>query len=122
MDQANETKMLKVFLGITCMLKTYHWKTDKYSRHVGSEKVLDELSELVDNFVETYQGRYGKIALDGFSIIVTQHSDKSIVTYLDSLGKYLRSFDDLLVDTDLLNIRDEMLGVVNRGLYLFTLV
>lgn len=37
-----------------------HWRTDSYSQHVALGEFYDELSDLMDGFVEQYQGYYAK--------------------------------------------------------------
>jgi hypothetical protein len=46
------------------------------------------------------------------------------MSFIDETNRYLLSLDDVLnpkTDTDLLNIRDEMLAVFNKLRYLVTL-
>lgn len=37
-----------------------HWKTKSYAEHKALNDFYDELLELIDGFVEQYQGYYGK--------------------------------------------------------------
>ena len=37
-----------------------HWKTKSYAEHVALNKFYDSLLDLIDGFVEQYQGYYGK--------------------------------------------------------------
>lgn len=37
-----------------------HWKTKSFSEHTALNTFYDELLELIDGFVEQYQGYYGK--------------------------------------------------------------
>lgn len=37
-----------------------HWKTKSFAEHTALNKFYDELIDLVDGFVEQYQGYYGK--------------------------------------------------------------
>lgn len=37
-----------------------HWATDSYSQHVAFSAFYEGLTELTDEFVEQYQGYYGK--------------------------------------------------------------
>jgi hypothetical protein len=51
-------------------------------------------------------------------------SSLSIQNFMDGITEFLVSFSDQLdsrYDTDLLNIRDEMLALINKSKYLLTL-
>ncbi|NBW19439.1 MAG: hypothetical protein EBR82_66840 [Caulobacteraceae bacterium] len=37
-----------------------HWATDSFSKHMALGEFYEELTELMDTFVEQYQGYYGK--------------------------------------------------------------
>ena len=60
-----------------------------------------------------------------FDIKVINLNDKTIIEFLNmAIQKLTINFPDkinLTLDTDLLNIRDEIIGTINRTLYLFTL-
>jgi hypothetical protein len=80
---------------------------------------------LVDQFIEVYIGKYGRSKIEEFDIKVINLSDKSIIEFLNmAIQKLTVNLPDkinLTMDTDLLNIRDEIIGTINRTLYLFTL-
>jgi hypothetical protein len=41
-------------------IKLYHWQTGLYSRHKGTDGVIESLDENIDKFVEVYMGKYGR--------------------------------------------------------------
>jgi len=107
-------------------VKLYHWNTKIYSRHKATDQFIENIDKLTDSFVEIYIGRYGrdkdlgkdmKITLPGFT-------DKSVINFFEEARLWLSEKLPTLIsekETDLLNIRDEILGEVNQALYLFTL-
>lgn len=108
------------------IIKLYHWRTEKYSRHIASNTLYETLEDLIDRFIETLQGsRNMKLECDeNKNIPIGCVDDNTIKKVLDIYKKWLS--DDLpqnlkSSDTDLLNIRDEMIGIINKTLYLFTL-
>lgn len=114
------------FFALRGQLKLYHWQTHSYSRHKGSDGALEELDRLIDEYVETYMGRYGRPRMTPRTGTTTVRnlSEKSIVQFLRSAIAHLQGpFGKGLKphDTDLLNLRDELLGTLNQLLYLFTL-
>jgi hypothetical protein len=109
-------------------LKFYHWAgTDLYSRHIASDSLVNSLTEKLDEFIETMQGGENKkLIIPKTSMIFTVETDVSIIKLLENFKIWLiNSLPTLLnstrQNTDLLNIRDEILGNVNKTLYLFTL-
>ena len=107
-------------------MKFYHWSTKSFARHSASDKFVSSLSDKMDRFIEVMQGAEGKrIVLPSNKHSFDNETDASIVKSLkvfrewlsDELPKYLNSKMD---NTDLLNIRDDILADVNNTLYLFT--
>jgi hypothetical protein len=112
------------FFQVQCNIKINHFQTLKYARHKATDELLDNLLELSDKFVEVYLGHYNtkpKFA-EKYRIYITNIDDTNIITILEEFKKILIAFDNKLSkDTELLNIRDEMLAAINRTLYLFSL-
>ena len=90
------------------------------------DKVLGDLDTLIDSFVEIYIGKYGRPKLTGAQATLKLHNltdagatalCKSSLTYLQK--QLVKGLPDS--DSDLVNLRDEMLGLINQLLYLFTL-
>ncbi len=116
-----------IFLGIRDNVKLYHWQTKSYSRHKASDKLSNLLGELMDKFLEVMQGsRNERIQIgNGLPLLIKNQTDSSIMITLTQFREWLIKKDGLPSfltknDTELLNIRDEILETVNRTLYLFT--
>lgn len=100
-----------------------HWQTKSYARHKAYGEFYSDMGDLIDEFVEAHMGKYGRVKTDG-SIQVSNMSDLQIKDYLDEIEQFLISLSesyDERRDSDLLNIRDEMLGKINKLKYLLTL-
>jgi hypothetical protein len=107
-------------------LKLYHWQTKTYSRHMAVDKVLGDLDTLIDSFVEIYIGKYGRPKLTGAqaTLRLTNLTDAGATALCKSAANYmLKQLVKGLVDadSDLINLRDEMMGLMHQLLYLFTL-
>ena len=116
-------KIIQNFLTILNQLKMYHWTTDSYSRHKAFGKAYDELEELVDEFVEILLSKIGK-DIPSMNIKIFSFSDMDITSALNDIVSFLSKELPMILDerdSDLLNIKDEMLAVVNRTKYLLTL-
>ena len=117
-------KLISPFLKIQQQLRIFHWQTESYAQHKAFGKAYEDLNDLIDSFVEIYMGKYGKVkAKLTYSIELDNLTDN----YMDYINDYIRYFIslneelDATKDTDLLNIRDEILGLLNKITYLLTL-
>lgn len=119
--------IIQYFITYKENMKMYHWQTKRYARHVASGEHYSNVDELIDQFVETLQGKYGRVYLDtnNNKIILGNNSDEQIVEFMKKFAEYLTeeipNILDNKKDTDLFNIRDEILADINKNLYLFTL-
>jgi len=106
-------------------LKIYHWQTKSYSRHIASDSLVDNISEKMDTFIEVIQGSRGKrLSIPNNRQNLKNFTDANIIRLLKDFREWLiigiiQYLND--TDTELLNIRDEILADVNKCLYLFTL-
>ena len=116
--------IVSTFLRIQNQLRIFHWQTKSYAQHKAFGKAYEELDGLVDDFIEVFMGKHGRVkAALKYVIELDNFDDASTNEIVDSYIQYLTSLsEDLLpTDTDLLNIRDEMLAVLHRLKYLLTL-
>jgi DNA-binding ferritin-like protein len=114
------------FFHLREQVKLYHWQTHLYARHKATDDVIKSLDEHIDLFVEVYMGKYGRpnITKTTNTIQVKNMADKSAMKFIkDCIAHLTGPFTKSLkvTDTDLLNIKDEMLGELNQLLYLFSL-
>jgi hypothetical protein len=107
-------------------IKLYHWQTGVFARHKATDEVLSALDSAIDLYVETYMGKYGRpnITRTTNLVQIKNMSEKSVIKFVKDCLAYIQG--GLVkglkpTDTDLFNIRDEMLGELNKLLYLFTL-
>ena len=119
------TKIIEKFLDFQNNVKIYHWSTNSYSRHIATDKLFTQLGLLIDKFIEVYQGsRDKKLKLSGkITLSLSNKTDSNMTIYLKNFAEWLSiDIQNLLTkdDTDLLNIRDELLSNVNQTIYLFS--
>jgi hypothetical protein len=114
------------FFTLREQVKLYHWQTHEYSRHKATDDLIDSLDKTIDEYVETYMGKYGrpKLGSSTNTFKLVNMSESHFVKFVKSAIKYLEGpFVKKLKpqDTDLVNLRDEMMGELNKILYLSTL-
>lgn len=114
------------FFQMRDQIKLYHWQTYSYARHKATDAVISSLDEHIDMFVEVWMGKYGrpKITKTTDTVVVKNMADKTAHTFIKSCIAYLQgplTKSLKATDSDLANLRDEMLGDLHQLLYLFTL-
>ena len=109
------------FMHLRNQIKLYHWQTHIYARHVATDTILEKLEKNIDSFVEIYAGKYGRPRLTGKNAVITLHNltDAGASRLLKAAIRYLQSIKGL--ESDLLNIRDELVADLGQLQYLFTL-
>ncbi len=119
------SEIIKKLVEIQQQLRFLHWQTKSYAKHQAYGGVYGELDGLIDSFVETCMGKHGRPSYSGGYTLEGQDIDEiSIQEFVDSSVSFLIGLTekyDGKADTDLLNIRDEMLGEFNKLKYLLTL-
>ena len=113
------------FLEMLNTIKIYHWSTLSYPTHKATDELHEKMSELVDSFIEKY------IAITGTPLFHHGRGKQSIPFYecksLEDYRKKLQDYKRFLVSfnknvlhqeaTELLSIRDDMLGEIDQALY-----
>ena len=105
-------------------LKVFHWQTQKkvgsYAQHVAFGTAYDELGEKIDDFIEIYQGKKGVLLGKDVFVIKLKNLSDNPESVIDSYVSYLSENVPQALeesDTDLLNLRDEMLAILNQTKY-----
>jgi hypothetical protein len=124
---AANSELLGFFFEVLNTVKLYHWKTKSYAEHKATDELHANLSENIDKYVEVLLGKQIPVRIDYKKTAVTVHDFDKREAFINKLKAYcnvLQGFNkhlDAKRDSDLLNIRDEMLGDINQTLYLFSL-
>jgi hypothetical protein len=125
MSKKIDDMIVRKFFKFEHELKLFHWRTYSYAKHKASDKLFNKIIDQVDTFIETYMGKIKKrVDFDSNeALIIDTYNDKNIDVLLQDFKTFLVDIDKKLPrhSSDLLNIRDEMLGNINRTIYLFSL-
>ena len=124
--------IITYMLQMLMTLKLYHWNTLSFSTHKATDELYGSLNTLIDQFVEVLLGKHNNVSernkheiLSVKTLHMNNYKDngmfkKEIETYkkyLISLNKHFNNGEN----SDLLNIRDEILATLNKISYLLTL-
>ena len=128
-NEYTKQNIVKTFLQMLNTVKLYHWKTSSYAQHKATDDLYSELNSNIDSFVEIMLGK------DGSRVDLTGTKTISLMDYTDvsQLQSEVKKYKEYLVNmnkdskiaitenSDLLNVRDEILGSLNKFTYLLTL-
>ena len=125
MKSAKE-ELVNYFLELLMTIKVYHWKTKSYAEHKATDELYSSLNENIDKFVEVMLGKEGsRLNMKDKKILMTDPTTKAqfkkiIYSYRILLEDKMNQYIIEKGNTDLYNIRDEILGNINQFLYLIT--
>ena len=123
-----EQEVVVKFLQMLNIVKLFHWKTHSYATHKATDELYTNLNANIDSFVEVLLGKHG----DRVNLTHVKHIPIKDFTSQNDFKKELESFKNYLValndnkalksmsNSDLYNIRDEILANINQILYLLT--
>jgi hypothetical protein len=121
-----QEEVVKNLVLMQIQFKICHWQTEFDAQHRAFGDTYDKLGKLIDKFVEICMGKHERFSFDGGSttLEIFNLGDMDITQFIDSCIGFLVSLSglyDSAMDTDLLNLRDEMMGSLNKLKYLLTL-
>jgi len=124
----NIDSTVNFFLGLQTQIKVLHWQTKgvgSHAQHLAFGEFYETLDGLIDSFVEQAMGKYGRFELsqETNTIELMNYNETDLEKFIESLRNVLvnmsKEYDE--TDTNLINLRDEMLGEVSKLSYLLTL-
>ena len=120
-----KSEIILKLIEIQTQFRFLHWQTTSYAKHIAYGDVYSSLNDNIDTFVESYMGKHGRPKYEGGASIGFEDIDEiSLQEFIDGVCDFLIGLTDefdTTKDTDLLNIRDEMLSDINKLKYLLTL-
>jgi DNA-binding ferritin-like protein len=126
-----QNKIVSTFLCMLNTVKLYHWNTLHYSTHKATDQLYGELGTKIDTFVETMLGKESTASkhkvLNVTSLkLRTFKTNKDFKKETEQYKAFLIGLSNIKSfntpqNTDLMNMRDDILGSLNQFLYLLAL-
>jgi hypothetical protein len=123
-----EKEIVVKFLETLNTIKLFHWKTHSYATHKATDELYSKINDNVDTFIEVLLGKCGnRIHLEH-----VKHISLKDFNHVEDFKREMENFKSYLIglnsnkglqvmsNSDLYNIRDELLANVNQFLYLLT--
>ena len=116
-----QEELLCEMLEASAQAKVFHWQTSSFAEHEALGEFYEGFNDLMDKFIESYQGCYGRIML-GCDMEVKPYTMDAPVTFLESFKSYISGGARMLVigNPALTNILDEINGLVDQTIYRLT--
>jgi len=126
MSNTNKSHIIKIFLEMVNMVKLYHWKTRSFSQHKATDELYSKLSDNIDRFLEVLMGKdQSRVRmLESRIDLLDPDSEKEFKARIHKYREFMENMNtyfDSRRDSDLLNIRDEILANLNQFLYLMSM-
>lgn len=124
-NNKEKSHIVRIFIEMLNVVKLYHWKTKSYAQHKATDELYQRLNDNIDKFIEILLGKdETRIKMVEDKIRSMDSENKKdfkarIYEYRNFLTEMNMYFDERR-DSDLLSLRDEILGDINQFLYLMT--
>jgi DNA-binding ferritin-like protein len=119
----NVNNVVQIFIELLNVIKLYHWKTKSFPQHKSTDELYASLNERIDTFIEVLLGKLGTRPQQSVFRINAYNfsSEKELLNYLAKIKKELLRMNTLFkTDSDLLNIRDEIMADIHKFEYLLS--
>jgi len=109
-------KFLSTLFASRTQAHIFHLQTMSYAVHKALNEYYDDITDHIDNYAETCQGKHGIIK--GYNLPTQLFEDDSALKYFMGLQSYIDSVrGQLPQDGELNNIVDEIAGLVATTVY-----
>ncbi len=119
MEEKLFTNFIDTLLQSQIQSKIYHWQVleeGSFAAHLALGDYYDEIGDLADGLVESFQGRYGIVR--GFKQFTPFKEDNNPVPYFEALRKYVEvNRFNFTQDTYIQNQVDEVVSLIESTLY-----
>ena len=121
--RAEATQKDPVMQFVQCLLHSVtnahilHFQTRSYAQHMALGAFYDEVGDLVDGFVEAFQGKYGLLTNYKADYELPATEPVAYLTYLKDEVETLRRMKGFPQDSELQNEVDTIANLINSTLY-----
>jgi len=117
-----EKELLSTVLQILSQLKTLHWHTQSYAEHIAFQRTYESLGENFDLLIEVYSGKYQRPKFGGVSeITIADYDSIKIEAFLKASEEFFVDLFTASQDSELANIRDQIVADIQQLRYLLTI-
>ena len=123
-DEKDSSNHNEDFCDMVCQLlhsqtqvHIFHLQTKSYSEHKALQGYYEDIDDLVDTLVESYQGEFGIIEnYKSFKVESYQDTDQ-VIAYFEMILNLVKEGRETIESTHLQNILDEIITLVTKTMY-----
>ena len=125
-DKCNNNNELSSIINLLLQFRTdikmFHWQTESFAYHKISDELLSSIDDLSDQLVEALSGVLNTRPKVNSSILVRDIELDLFLNELDRVSDVLRNATSIssLKFSEIANIRDEILGAIDKAKYLMS--
>lgn len=109
-------KFISTLLGSREQAHIFHLQSPSYAQHKALNAYYDGIVDLIDSYVECFQGRYG--ILKGYTLPTQVYEDDSTLKYFMGLQSFVDGIrGQLPQDGELNNTVDEIAALISSTIY-----
>lgn len=117
-----EKDLIEYSFNILNQIKLYHWATMSYATHKALDELHSSLSEHFDTLIEVYIGNKNLQPLKKMTITTKCDTNiENIMGFIQKCHKQLSKMHKKIKQSEMQNIIDEMLSILNKTMYLLRL-
>ena len=113
----NCAKLISYLMHSRTQAHVYHLQTPSFAAHKALNEYYDEIVDLVDGLVESYQGKYGIITGYSNFALLEYQSCEAIQEYFRALNTTIEVLRQDISDSYLQNQIDTITELINSTLY-----
>ncbi len=111
------TEMISLLLHSRTQSHVLHLQTRRFSEHKALNEYYDEIGDMIDGLVESFQGKYGILkGYQSYEISTYKNIDMTI-TYFQELCSKVEKLRTCCEDSYLQNQIDNVIQLINSTLY-----
>ena len=95
----------------------FHLQTQSYAEHKALQKYYENVDELIDGLVETYQGKYGIVKGYSNFNLMEYNNGQQVIAYLEALSKTVCDVYNSITDTNIQNLLDGITDLIRSTIY-----
>ena len=119
-DNNELSSIINLLLQFRTDIKMFHWQTEFFAYHKISDELLSSIDDLSDKLVEALSGLLNIRPKVNCSIMVRNVDLDLFLNELDEVSDVLRNATKIAKFSEIANIRDEILGVIDKAKYLMS--
>ena len=113
------SKLVSVLMHARTQAHVFHLRTASYAQHKALQKFYEGISELLDEYAEAYQGKYGIIS--GYETYSVTQDPRKAKSFLVALIKVINKARKATRDSYLANILDQITELTDSTIYMLHL-